>query len=222
MYAEEYVISALALELRQPVKWVEQRREHFVATNQQRGQSGLVEAAVDGEGRILGLRARLTHDCGAYVPYGIVVPMTTLRLLSGPYVVPALEATVDVVFTNATPTGAIRGAGRPNAAFALERLIDAIARELGIDRAEVRRRNFVPAGDLPYEIDITASDGRKVTYDSGDYQTALETASRRPTSSDSRQERGPRPTTDCFVDMASPPTWRTPVWGHTKEQGWRC
>ena len=130
VYAEEYVIAALALELRQPVKWIERRREHFVATNQQRGQSGLVEAAVDGAGRILGLRARLTHDCGAYVPYGIVVPMTTLRLLSGPYAVAALDATVDVVFTNATPTGAIRGAGRPNAAFALERLIDAIAREL--------------------------------------------------------------------------------------------
>ena len=176
VYAEEYAIAALALELRRPVKWVERRREHFVATNQQRGQSGTVEAAVDGAGHILGLRARLTHDCGAYVPYGIVVPMTTLRLLSGPYAIPALEATVEVVFTNATPTGAIRGAGRPNATFALERLVDAIARELGVDRAEVRRRNFVPASDLPYEVDIPASDGRKVTYDSGDYQAALETA----------------------------------------------
>ena len=176
IYAEEYAIAALALELKRPVKWTERRREHFVATNQQRGQSGLVEAAVDGAGHILGLRARLVHDCGAYVPYGIVVPMTTLRLLSGPYAIPALDAAVDVVFTNATPTGAIRGAGRPNATFALERLVDAIARELGIDRAEVRRRNFVSAGDLPYEVDITASDGRKVTYDSGDYQAALETA----------------------------------------------
>ncbi|HWL49940.1 MAG TPA: xanthine dehydrogenase family protein molybdopterin-binding subunit [Acidimicrobiia bacterium] len=176
VYAEEYAIAALALELRRPVKWTERRREHFVATNQQRGQSGTVEAAVDGAGHILGLRARLTHDCGSYVPYGIVVPMTTLRLLSGPYAVPALNATVDVVFTNATPTGAIRGAGRPNAAFALERLVDAIARELGIDRAEVRRRNFVPPGDLPYEVDIAASDGRKVTYDSGDYLAAMETA----------------------------------------------
>jgi len=176
VYAEEYAVAALALELRQPVKWTERRREHFVATNQQRGQSGTVEAAVDGAGHILGLRARLKHDCGAYVPYGIVVPMTTLRLLSGPYAVPALEATVDVVFTNATPTGAIRGAGRPNAAFALERLVDAIARELGIDRAEVRRRNFVSVGDLPYEVDIAASDGRKVTYDSGDYVAAMETA----------------------------------------------
>jgi aerobic carbon-monoxide dehydrogenase large subunit len=176
IYAEEYAIAALALELRRPVKWTERRREHFVATNQQRGQSGRLEAAIDAGGRILGLRARFVHDCGAYVPYGIVVPMTTLRLLSGPYAVPALDATVDVVFTNATPTGAIRGAGRPNATFALERLVDAIARELDMDRAEVRRRNFVSAADLPYEVDILASDGRKVTYDSGDYVAALETA----------------------------------------------
>jgi len=176
VYAEEYAIAALALELRRPVRWTERRREHFVATNQQRGQSGTMEAAVDGAGHILGLRARLTHDCGAYVPYGIVVPMTTLRLLSGPYAVPALDASVDVVFTNATPTGAIRGAGRPHATVALERLVDAIARELGIDRAEVRRRNFISASDLPYEVDILASDGRKVTYDSGDYQSAMETA----------------------------------------------
>jgi aerobic carbon-monoxide dehydrogenase large subunit len=178
IYAEEYVIAALALKLGRPVKWTERRREHFVATNQQRGQSGRVEAAVDEFGRILGLQARLVHDCGAYVPYGIVVPMTTLRLLSGPYAIPALDATIDVVFTNATPTGAIRGAGRPNATFAVERLVDAIARELEIDRAEVRRRNFVQPDALPYEVGITASDGRRVTYDSGDYPEALETALR--------------------------------------------
>ena len=207
VYAEEYVIAALALELRRPVKWTERRREHFVATNQQRGQSGLVEAAVDGAGHILGLRARLTHDCGAYVPYGIVVPMTTLRLLSGPYAIPALDATVDVVFTNATPTGAIRGAGRPNAAFALERLVDAIARELGIDRAEVRRRNFVPAGDLPYEVDIAASDGRKVTYDSGDYQAAIGNSAHGGRCRRIRdEEESCRPTTVFSEAMASPPT----------------
>lgn len=176
IYAEEYVVAALALALGRPVKWTERRREHFVATNQQRGQSGRVEAAVDGDGHILGLRARLVHDCGAYVPYGIVVPMTTLRLLSGPYAIPALDATIDVVFTNATPTGAIRGAGRPNATFAVERVVDAIARELEIDRAEVRRRNFIAPDAFPYVVDITASDGRKVTYDGGDYRAALDTA----------------------------------------------
>jgi carbon-monoxide dehydrogenase large subunit len=176
IYPEEYVVAALALTLRRPVKWTERRREHFVATNQQRGQSGVIEAAVDPDGLILGLRARLVHDCGAYVPYGIVVPMTTLRLLSGPYAIPALDATIDVVFTNATPTGAIRGAGRPNATFAVERVVDAVARDLGLDRADVRRRNFVRMDQLPYVVDIAASDGRKVTYDSGDYAAALDRA----------------------------------------------
>jgi carbon-monoxide dehydrogenase large subunit len=176
IYPEEYVVAALALKLRRPVKWTERRREHFVATNQQRGQSGIIEAAVDPDGLILGLRVRLEHDCGAYVPYGIVVPMTTLRLLSGPYAIPALDAAIEVVFTNATPTGAIRGAGRPNATFAVERVVDAIARDLGIDRSEVRRRNFVRPDQQPYVVDIPASDGRKVTYDSGDYVAALERA----------------------------------------------
>ncbi len=176
IYAEEYVVAALALKLRRPVKWTERRREHFVATNQQRGQSGTIEAAVDSDGLILGIRVRLVHDCGAYVPYGIVVPMTTLRLLSGPYAIPALDAAIDVVFTNATPTGAIRGAGRPNATFAIERVVDAIARELGLERDEVRRRNFVRPDQLPYVVDIMASDGRKVTYDSGDYLAALDRA----------------------------------------------
>ncbi len=176
MYAEEYVVAALAIKLRRPVKWTELRREHFVSTLQQRGQSGRIEAAVDDTGRILGVRARFIHDNGAYVPYGVVVAMTTLRLMSGPYLVPALDARIDVVFTNATPTGAIRGAGRPNATFALERLMDAIARELGIDRAEVRRRNFIQPDAFPYSVDILGSDGRPITYDGGDYPAALEMA----------------------------------------------
>ena len=176
LYSEEYVVAALALKLRRPVKWIERRREHFTSSIQQRGQSGEIEAAVDEQGRLLGLRARLVHDCGAYVAYGVVVPMTTLRLMSGPYVVPALDVSIDVVFTNATPTGAIRGAGRPNATFALERTMDAIARDLGIDRAEVRRRNLIPPEALPYRVDITGSDGRPITYDSGDYPAALEMA----------------------------------------------
>jgi carbon-monoxide dehydrogenase large subunit len=176
VYAEEYVVAALAMRLHRPVKWVELRREHLVATSQQRGQSGRVEAAVDDSGRILGLRADLIHDNGAYVPYGVVVAMTTLRLITGPYVVPALDARIEVVFTNATPTGAIRGAGRPCATFAVERVIDAIARELDLDRAEVRRRNFIRPDAFPHQVAIAGSDGRNVTYDGGDYRAALEMA----------------------------------------------
>ena len=176
VYPEEYVLAALARHLDAPVKWAERRREHFTATLQQRGQSGRVDAAFDNEGKILALRARFIHDCGAFATYGVVVPLTTLRLMSGPYVIPALDAWIDCVFTNATPTAAIRGAGRPNANFAVERVMDAIAADLGIDRAEVRRRNLIQPGSLPYHPGITGTDGALIAYDSGDYPQALESA----------------------------------------------
>jgi len=127
VHPEEIVVTAAAMRLRAPVKWTERRREHFTASIQQRGQSGSVEVAYDDTGRIIALRARLVHDLGAYVPYGVVVPMTTIRMMSGPYVVADLDVEIDCVFTNTTPTGAIRGAGRPNATFILERVMDSIA-----------------------------------------------------------------------------------------------
>lgn len=176
VYPEELVLAAAARSLGISVKWVERRREHFIASIQQRGQSGSVTAAYDADGRILALRAHLVHDLGAYAPYGVVVPMTTLRLMSGPYVIPHLDAELSCVFTNKTPTGAIRGAGRPNATFLLERTLDAIAADLGIDRAEIRRRNLVPVEKMPYRVDLPGSDGKPVTYDGGDYHAALEQA----------------------------------------------
>lgn len=176
VYPEEVALAAAARSLGRSVKWVERRREHFVASIQQRGQSGTVDVAHDDEGRILALRARLIHDLGAYAPYGVVVGMTTLRLLSGPYRIPNLDAEMSCVFTNKTPTGAIRGAGRPNATFILERVMDTVASAVGIDRAEVRRRNLVPPDDMPYQLELPASDGKPVTYDGGDYPAALEAA----------------------------------------------
>lgn len=176
VHPEEIVVAALAMHLETPVKWVERRREHFVATIQQRGQTGRVEVAYDDEGHLLAIRAGLSHDMGAYAPYGVVVPFTTMRLMSGPYVVPNLSVTIDCVFTNATPTGAIRGAGRPNAVFILERAMDAMAQELGIDRAEVRSRNFIPSDRFPYSLEIKASDGNLLTYDGGDYEHAMRAA----------------------------------------------
>lgn len=176
VHPEEIVIPAVSRHLGAPVKWTERRREHFTATIQQRGQAGTAEAAYDDEGRILALRAKLTHDLGAYAPYGVVVATTTMRLMSGPYVIPNVEVEIDCVFTNATPTGAIRGAGRPNAVFIVERVVDAVAAALSLDRAEVRRRNFIPADSFPYQIDIPASDGNPLTYDGGDYRAGLEAA----------------------------------------------
>ncbi len=176
VYPEEHAMAALCMRLRRPLKWTELRREHFIASMQARGQSGKVSVAFDEDGTLLGLKAELIHDCGAYVPYGLVMVATTVRLMSGPYAIAALSTRVDCVFTNATPTGAIRGAGRPNAIFAVERAIDAVARRLGMGREDVRRRNLIRPERLPYSIGITGSDGRNVTYDSGDYLDALETA----------------------------------------------
>jgi carbon-monoxide dehydrogenase large subunit len=178
VYAEEYVVAALARRLGRPVKWIESRREHFTTTYQQRDQTYHMEAAVTSTGRILGLKARVAHDNGAYVPYGVVLPMTGLQLMNGPYALDALDVAIDVVYTNKPPTTPIRGAGRPYAVFAVERLVDAVADELGLDRTEVRRTNFIQPEDFPYELGLTARTGKPVTYDSGDYETALDMALR--------------------------------------------
>lgn len=176
IYAEEYVVVALARRLRRPVKWIEGRREHFVATLQQRDQSHFLEVAVRSDGTLLGIRGRIIHDNGAYVPYGLVLPATGLQLMTGPYVLPALDLSLDVVYTNKTPTNPIRGAGRPYATFAHERVIDAVARELGLTPVDVRRRNLIPADAFPFEVPLPARGGGHVTLDSGNYQQALDAA----------------------------------------------
>ena len=176
LYAEEYVVAALALSLGRPVKWVESRREHFLTTLQMRDQICELEAAVDSDGRLRGIRGRILHDNGAYVPYGVLPAATGLRLLPGPYVVPAMDVELHVVYTNLPPTSAIRGAARPYAVFAMERLIDAVGRDLGIGQAEVRRRNFIPPESFPYPVGLTGGDGRPIEYDSGDYEAALDLA----------------------------------------------
>ncbi len=176
IYAEEYVVAALARRLGRPVKWIETRREHLTATLQQRDQTHHLEVAVRADGTLLGLRGRLIHDNGAYVPYGLILPGTGLQLMPGPYVLPALDLVLDVVYTNKPPTNPIRGAGRPYATYAHERVLDAIGRELGLTQAEVRRRNLIPADAFPYEVPLPGRGGGFVTYDSGNYQQALDLA----------------------------------------------
>ncbi len=176
VYAEEIVIPLIASRLGRPVKWIEDRREHFVTTNTQRDQAWELEAAVDGDGRLLGARGRVIHDNGAYVPYGLLLPMTSLSPLPGPYAMPALDVAMEVVFTNTTPNSPIRGAGRPNAAFAMERLISRISRELGIDQAEIRRRNYVRPDQFPYDTGQKFRDGSSIKYDSGDFGGCLDKA----------------------------------------------
>jgi aerobic carbon-monoxide dehydrogenase large subunit len=175
-YPEEAVIPAAALKLGRPVKWIEDRREHFLCATQERDQYWDVAIAVDADGKVRGVRGTLLHDSGAFLPWGIVMPYIAAATMPGPYVIPAYRLETTVVLTNKVATTPVRGAGRPQAVFAMERLLDRVARELGLDRAEVRRRNFIQPEQMPYEVGLLFRDGKPVVYDSGDYPQGQETA----------------------------------------------
>ena len=171
VYAEELLCLALARRLRRPVRWTEERTEASQATIQGRGQVQEIELAADGDGRITGVRTRLLADMGAYMQLITPgIPLLGAFLYHGVYDVPAYSFRCTGVFTNKTPTDAYRGAGRPEATYAIERVVDALARKLGQDPAEVRRRNFIPADGFPY------ASVAGLTFDSGDYDVALDTA----------------------------------------------
>ncbi len=178
-YPEEIALPLVSRLLKRPVKWVEDRREHFLSTTQQRDQYWDVEVAANAEGRLLGIRGCCLHDNGAYVPYGLILPASTVSSFPGPYALEALDITLDVVMTNMVPTTPVRGAGRPNAAFVLERLADRVARELKLDPTEVRRRSFVRKDQFPYVTGLKARDGSAISYDSGDYHACLDAALKR-------------------------------------------
>ena len=127
MYPEEVVVAAAALMLRRPVKWIEDRREHFLSAIQERDQYWDLEVAFDDDGRLLGVRGRMIHDEGAYTPQGVNLPFNASTALPGPYILPAYELDVQVVETNKVATMPVRGAGYPEGAFAMERVLDAIA-----------------------------------------------------------------------------------------------
>ena len=175
-YPEEIVVPLLARSFGRPIKWIEDRHEHFVATTTQRDQHWDVEVACDANGVIRGIRGNVTHENGAYVPYGFLLPFTSLSPLPGPYAVPAVDVSLKIVFTNTTPNTPVRGAGRPYGIYAVERLIETISRNLKIDPAEVRRRNYVREEQMPYETGAHLRDGSPVKYDSGNYQSCLEKA----------------------------------------------
>ena len=169
IYPEYPTVAICAKLLGRPVKWIEDRRENFVATHQERDQVWDVEIAVDKDAKILGLRGRLIHETGAFLPWGLVLPWIAATTVPGPYVVPNYKMEVVVALTNKISTTPVRGAGRPEGVFVMERLMDRVARELKLDPAEVRRRNFIAPAQMPYKVGIIFRDGRPVTYDSGDY-----------------------------------------------------
>ena len=175
-YGEDAAVAAAAMRLTRPVKWIEDRREHFLSTTQERDQYWSIEVALDGNAKLLGVRGEMLHDTGAYLPWGVVMPYIAATTVPGPYVLPAYALDVTVAYTNKVPTTPVRGAGRPQAVFAMERLMDSAARELGMDPAEIRRRNLIQKSQMPYPVGLTFRDGKPVVYDSGDYPAALEKA----------------------------------------------
>ncbi|WP_426566909.1 aerobic carbon-monoxide dehydrogenase large subunit [Angustibacter sp. McL0619] len=155
------------------VKWVEDRREHFISSAHERGQLQQVRVGFDDDGRMLALDVRFWHDNGAYTPYGIIVPIITSTQLLGPYKPGVYRCEFWSMYTNTVIVTPYRGAGRPQAAFAMERTIDAIAAELGLDRTLVRERNFIQPDEMPFDHHLIFQDGRPLVYDSGDFPASL-------------------------------------------------
>src|SRR6516165_8380122 len=169
LYPEEGIIAWAARRLRRPVRWVASRAESFVADNQARDHLTHAEVALDADGRFLALHVQTFANLGAYVStFGAAIPSAIYSaLFAGGYRTPAIFVEVTGVFTNTTPTDAFRGAGRPEACYVLERLADCAAQKLGIDRAEIRRRNLIPPSAMPYKTPIGP------TYDCGDFPKIL-------------------------------------------------
>ena len=174
LYPEDVLVCLAALRLARPVKWVEDREEHFLAANHSRDQTYRLRAAVDARGYILGLDAEIFTDQGAYIrTHGSTVTDLAAGLLPGPYVVPAYRAIGHIRLTNKTPAGTYRAPGRYESTFARERLMDAIARHLDLDPLDVRRMNFIRPEQMPFERGIDAL-GTSIVYDSGRYELLLD------------------------------------------------
>lgn len=171
VYAEEALLGWIAMQLNKPVKWIESRRENMMATIHGRGQTGTVEVAVKNDGTLLGLRYNVIYDLGAYLQLLTpAIPTLTGLMLSGCYKIPAIQLNCTQVYTNKMATDAYRGAGRPEATYLIERVMDRVADELGMDPVELRRKNFPKPEEFPF---ATAAG---LTYDTGDYEKALDKA----------------------------------------------
>src|SRR5262249_37031782 len=173
VYAEDVLVPAVARTLGRPVKFVETRREHLLAVTQERDQWHEVELGLTRDGRILALRDAFVHDCGAFVAWGIIVPLITSVSLPGPYRVPNYEVTLTAVYTNRVPVTPVRGAGRPQAVFVMERMLDLAAERLGLDRVVIRERNLIQPNEFPYDVGLVSRDNSPRRYDSGNYPECL-------------------------------------------------
>ena len=176
LYPEDLLVGLLAIRLGRPVKWIEDRLEHMLSAVHAREQVHEMELGFDPDGRIVAMRDHVLVDTGAYNPLGLVIPYNTIAHLMGPYRVESFEATAEGVITTKTPTAPYRGAGRPEAVFAVERSLDLAARRLGIDPVELRLRNLVRPEEMPLDVGILYRDGEPLVLDGGDYPAVLRRA----------------------------------------------
>ncbi|MGH8989623.1 MAG: aerobic carbon-monoxide dehydrogenase large subunit [Acidimicrobiales bacterium] len=173
-YPDEVLVPWAAMKLRRPVKYIEDRQENFLGSTHERLQVHDMQLAATKEGVVTGLRDSFLHDTGAFIPYGLAVAQVAAGQIAGLYRIPNIAVDFKAVYTNTVPVTPYRGCGRPHACFAIERAMDVLADELGIDRFEVRRRNFITPSEFPYERPgLTFADGQPVSYDGGDYARAL-------------------------------------------------
>jgi carbon-monoxide dehydrogenase large subunit len=173
-YPEDLILAAAARRLRRPVKWIESRREHFLTASPDRGQQHTARLGLTREGRITAVETRFARDHGAYVASGEVVTRNTINHLPGPYRIPHLDVSASNVVSHGVFGAAYRGSGRPEANFVLERLLDRGARALGLDPAELRRRNMIRPDEMPYRTGLVYRDGTPIAYDPADYLASFE------------------------------------------------
>jgi len=175
-WPEEVLVPWAAIRLRREVKWVEDRREHFISAAHERAQQHTVRVGFDGDGRVLGLDVRFLHDNGAYTPYGIIVPIISSTQLLGPYKLGAYRVEFHSLYTNTVIVTPYRGAGRAHGCFVMERVMDAVADHVGLDRAVVRANNMIQPDEMPFDQGLIFQDGRPLIYDTGDFPLSLRKA----------------------------------------------
>lgn len=173
-YPDELLVPMAAMRLGRPVKYIEDRRENFVGSSQERTQIHFMELYAKKTGEVIALRDSFLHDTGAFIPYGIAVAQVASTSIAGPYRIPNIWVEFKAIYTPTVPVTPYRGCGRPQACFAIERAMDQLADELGLDRFEIRRRNLVADHEFPYDREgLIFADGLKVSLDSGQYHKAL-------------------------------------------------
>ena len=175
-YPEDIVVATAALILKAPVKWIEDRREHFTTSTQERDQIWDMELAVGGDGKILGVRGTMIHDHGAYTARGVNVAQNAGSIVPGPYEVANYNLDIKLVLTNKPCVTPVRGAGYPQGCFAMERLLDKAAKNLGIARDEIRRRNLIQPEDMPYTRPLASRADPSMVIDEADFPKCMETA----------------------------------------------